>query len=317
MMKASDVERRKQEIEGRYGPWTAHNIRLRDDLYTIGPDLVGGSEVRLRQISQLVADVVQAPIGELRILDLGALEGLFSLEFARRGASVVAIEGREANLEKIRFAKEVLELDRLELRLEDVRTLDRERHGEFDVVLCLGLLYHLDAPDLFLLLERMRDVCRLATVIETRIHRYPMARREYEGRPYWGVVGIEPPAGTAPLSSTTLWSSIGNPKSFELTRASLCNALSDVGYSSVVECHMPPYLTDEPRGTFVAFRGPRRSVLTTPALNERPDDRLAETPTPVSVAFLRYPAYRFTRDLIPQPIRRLLKRLFAAASRPS
>lgn len=316
-MQESDVARRKQEIEDRYGPWTAHNIRLQDDIYTIGPDVVGGSEVRLRQITQLVSDTARTPIGQLRILDLGALEGLFSLELARLGASVVAIEGREANLEKIRFAKEVLELDRLDLRLEDVRTLHRERHGEFDVVLCLGLLYHLDAPDVFLLLERMRDVCRHVTVVETRVHRYPTARREYEGRPYWGVVGIEPPTEAAPLSSTTLWSSIGNPKSFELTRASLCNALADVGYSTVVECHMPPYLTDEPRGTFVAFRAPRRSVLTTPAVNERPDDRLAETPTPVSVAFMRHPAYRFTRDLIPQPVRRFLKRHFAAASSPS
>jgi SAM-dependent methyltransferase len=316
MMQVSDVARRKHEIEDRYGPWTAHNIRLQDDVYTIGPGVVGGSELRLRQITQLVSDTAQTPIGQLRILDLGALEGLFSLELARLGASVVAIEGREANLEKIRFAREVLELDRLELRLEDVRTLHRERHGEFDVVLCLGLLYHLDAPDVFLLLERMRDVCRRVTVVETRVHRYPTARREYEGRSYWGVVGVEPPAGAPPLSSTTLWSSIGNPKSFELTRASLCNALADVGYSSVVECHMPPYLTDEPRGTFVAFRGPRRSVLTTPAVNERPDHRLAETPTPASVAFLRHPAYRFARDLIPQPVRRFLKRLFAAAGRP-
>jgi len=317
MMQVSDVARRKHEIEDRYGPWTAHNIRLQDDVYTIGPDVVGGSEVRLRQISQLVSDTAQIPFGQLRILDLGALEGLFSIELARLGASVVAIEGREANIEKIRFAKEVLELDRLELRLEDVRTLHRDLHGEFDVVLCLGLLYHLDAPDVFLLLERMRDVCRHVTIVETRVHRYPRARREYQGQPYWGVVGIEPKPGATPLSSTTLWSSIGNSESFELTRASLCNALADVGYSSVVECHMPPYLTDEPRGTFVAFRGSRRSVLTTPAANGRPDDRLDEIPTPMSVAFQRHPAYRFTRDLIPQSVRRFLKRVFTAPSRPS
>jgi 2-polyprenyl-3-methyl-5-hydroxy-6-metoxy-1,4-benzoquinol methylase len=110
------VARRKRKVEERYGPWTAHNIRLCDDLYTIDAGVLGGSEVRLQQVVQIVADVGHAPIEQLRVLDLGALEGLFALEFARRGARVVAIGGREANLEKIRFAKEVLELDRLELR---------------------------------------------------------------------------------------------------------------------------------------------------------------------------------------------------------
>jgi 2-polyprenyl-3-methyl-5-hydroxy-6-metoxy-1,4-benzoquinol methylase len=46
----------------------------------------------------------------------------------------------------MRLAKEALELENLEVRLEDVRALDPQRHGAFDVVLCLGLLYHLDAP---------------------------------------------------------------------------------------------------------------------------------------------------------------------------
>jgi 2-polyprenyl-3-methyl-5-hydroxy-6-metoxy-1,4-benzoquinol methylase len=311
----ADVARRKREIENQYGPWTAHNIQLRDDLYTIRPGLVGGSEVRLQQITQLIADVAQAPIDHLRVLDLGALEGLFAVEFARRGATVVAIEGREANLEKIRFAKEILGLDRLELRLEDVRELDRRQHGEFDVVLCLGLLYHLDSPDVFVLLERMREVCRYVTVIETRVHRYPTARREYRGKSYWGVVGDEPPRDTPPLSRTALWSSLGNPESFELTRASLCNALADVGYSSVAECHIPAYLTEEPRATFVAFTRPKQSILTVPALSERAGDRLPEAPTPLSVAFVRHPAYRFVRELIPKSVRRIVKRIGVGLTR--
>jgi SAM-dependent methyltransferase len=307
-MESSEVARAKREVEDRYGPWTSHNIQLRDDLYTIRPGLVGGSEVRLQQIVQVVADVAQAPIDELRVLDLGALEGLFALEFARRGAAVVAIEGREANLEKIRFAKEVLGLDRLELRLEDVRGLDRQKHGEFDVVLCLGLLYHLDSPDVFTLLEQMLDVCRDVTVIETRIHTYHSTRRDYRGRTYWGVVGAEPPRGTPALSRELLWSSIGNLESFELTRASLCNALADVGYSSVVEAFVPPRVTDEPRGTFVALKRPSQSILIAPALNERIGDRLPETPAPLSVALLHHPAYRSVRDVVPRSVKSLLKR---------
>ena len=40
----------------------------------------------------------------VRVLDLASLEGMYALELARRGADVVAIEGREANVEKARFA---------------------------------------------------------------------------------------------------------------------------------------------------------------------------------------------------------------------
>jgi SAM-dependent methyltransferase len=312
---ASELARMKREIEERFGPWTAHNIQLAEDLFTIGPGIVGGSEVRLQQIVQVVSDVARAPIDQLRVLDLGALEGLFAIEFARRGATVVAVEGREANLEKIRFVKDVLGLDRLELRLEDVRGLHWERHGEFDVVLCLGLLYHLDAPDVFVLLERIRETCRDVTVIETRVHRFPTAHREYRGRTYWGVVGDEPPPDTPPLSREALWSSIGNPKSFELTRTSLSNALGDAGYSSVMECHVPPWVTDEPRGTFVAFVRPRQSILIAPGVNERVADRLPEPSAPLSVVFRRHPVYRVVRDLIPRAVRRSLKRMRAALAK--
>jgi SAM-dependent methyltransferase len=308
-MDTADIARRKRDIEARFGTWTAHNIRLPDGTFTIGPGLVGGSELRLRQIVQMVGDVSPVPLERLRVLDLGALEGLFALEFARRGATVVAIEGREANLEKIRFARDVLGLERLDLRLEDVRGLNAAEHGEFDLVLCLGLLYHLDAPDVFVLLERMRDVCGWATVIETRVHRYPRERRDYHGRAYRGVVGVEPPAGTPALSRRALWSSIGNAESFELTRASLDNALSDAGYSSVLECHVPPYPTEEPRGTFIAFCGSPRSLLLAPDANGRVPDRIREAREPLVALLMRHPAYTMVRSLVPPPVRRLIKRM--------
>ena len=91
-----------------------------------------------------MSDLAKRPISELRILHLACLEGQYAVEFARQGAQVVAIEGREANIEKARFSKRALGLDNLELIHGDVRDLSRERHGSFDIVLCLGILYHLD-----------------------------------------------------------------------------------------------------------------------------------------------------------------------------
>jgi SAM-dependent methyltransferase len=310
-MSDPDVRPEKQAVEGRFGPWTSHNIALTEDVYTMERGVVAGSEVRLRQIVQLVCDISPKPVAELRILDLGALEGLFALEFARRGARVVAVEGREANLEKMRFAQTSLRLDDLELHLEDVRALSRDRFGEFDVVLCLGLLYHLDAPDVFGLLQRIRDVCRMCAIVETRVHRFGTARREFRGRSYFGVVGLEPPPDTPALSRTALWSSIGNPRSFELTRASLCNALVDSGFSSVLECHEPPHLTDEPRGTFVALAGSPQAMVVAPQVNSYPLGRLEEEHEPLTAAVRRHPAYRMLISLIPASAKRALKSMLS------
>jgi 2-polyprenyl-3-methyl-5-hydroxy-6-metoxy-1,4-benzoquinol methylase len=290
----AEIETRKRELEQAYGAWTSHNMQLHDDLYTIRAGVAGGNEARLRRVLQMAADLGDRPIDKMRVLDLGALEGLFAVEFARRGATVVAIEGREPNLEKLRLAKDALGLERLELRLEDARELRRERHGEFDLVLCLGLLYHLDAPDVFTLLTRMREVCRRLVVIDTRISSYPIDSYEHRGRRYWGLLANEPPADTPPHSLDALWSSLGNPRSFHLTRSSLFNALGDAQYSSVFECHLPPGAEENAaRVTVAALTLGREQIMAVPELNDQPWARLAEGMLPLRIALRRYASYRW------------------------
>jgi SAM-dependent methyltransferase len=304
------LETRKREVESRYGAWISHNLQLQDDLYTIKRGVAGGNEARVRRVVQLIADLAHEPMERLRVLDLGAFEGLFSVELARRGAAVVAVEGREASLEKMRLAKEALGLDNLEVRLEDVRTLDPERHGRFHVVLCLGLLYHLDAPDVFQLLERMRDVCSDLVIIDTHLALYPSDRCEHRGRQYWGRAVPEPPPHRPPLSRDALWSSIGNPKSFWLTRASLCNVLADMGYSSVLECDLPPLLEERAnRATFAAFTRARLPILSVPELNDQAWERLHDPPIPLHAALWRFQAYRWISARVPRRAREWAQRL--------
>jgi 2-polyprenyl-3-methyl-5-hydroxy-6-metoxy-1,4-benzoquinol methylase len=161
------IRREKAEIVARYGKWTAHNIHLVDDVYTIQSGLTG-DEFRLRRVMQIIADLVgDRPPQDLRVLDLACLERMYSVELARKGATVVAIEGREANIAKAAFAKRVLRLNKIELIQDDVRNLSREAHGKFDIVLCLGILYHLDSPDVFTFIERLADVCTGFAIIAT------------------------------------------------------------------------------------------------------------------------------------------------------
>ena len=187
-MDAETIIKKKNQIITKYGPWTAHNIHLRDDIYTIAPRIVG-DEIRLRRITQCVFDLMGGTVENARILDLACLEGLFAIEFARHRAKCLGIEGREANIEKARFVKEVLNLENLELAQDDVRNLSVEKYGHFDVVLCLGILYHLDEPDVFAFVERLGEVCRNICIVDTRITLHPKTRVTYKNRSYFGAKG--------------------------------------------------------------------------------------------------------------------------------
>jgi SAM-dependent methyltransferase len=236
-----------------------------------------GDEIKLRRIVQAVADLSHKPFSALRILDLACLEGLYAVEFARHGAEVVGVEIREANIEKARFAKEILGLENLSFVQDDVRNISAERYNQFDAVLCLGILYHLDTPDVFSFLERLSEVCRGFAVIDTHIGTAERSHA-YKGKTYWGSTFAEHALDATPEhKAKQLWASIDNPASFWFTRPSLLNALAHVGFTSVYECHVPP----EPgkpadRLTLVALKGSRQKLLCSPLQSERPIEDVEE-----------------------------------------
>jgi 2-polyprenyl-3-methyl-5-hydroxy-6-metoxy-1,4-benzoquinol methylase len=146
------------------------SIHLGGDLYTRQPALDG----RLRRILQIACDLAGQPLNQLRVLDLACLEGHYGIELALHGAEVVGIELREANLAKARYVKDYLRLDRLTLYQDDVRNLSLEKYGQFDLVICSGILYHLDVPDMFHLVRRIFEVCTRLAIIDTLIARHIM-----------------------------------------------------------------------------------------------------------------------------------------------
>src|SRR6267378_3374495 len=81
----------KEKVVEQYGEWTAHNIHLADNVYTIS-DQIRGDEVLARRVLQIVSDVLKIPLSMARILDLACLEGLYAVEFAQHGAQTVGVE---------------------------------------------------------------------------------------------------------------------------------------------------------------------------------------------------------------------------------
>ena len=112
----------------------------------------------------------------------------------------------------------------------DVRDVDPAEIGEFDVVLCLGVLYHLDVPAAFELVERVANLTRRLAIFETQIGLSGRERVSYGGREYRGRWYAE---GNTPGAS------VGNERSFWMTRASLLNSVGAAGFTSIAECLNP------------------------------------------------------------------------------
>jgi SAM-dependent methyltransferase len=269
---SEEIRQKRAEVISKFGKWTSHNVYLAEDHFTYersNPEFQTHLEdngLRLNRYVQIAADLSKKPLNELRVLDLGCLEGLYAIEFARRGAQTVGIEGREANLAKAHFAKEILGLQNLRLEVDDVRNLSPEKYGTFDVVLCLGLLYHLDAPDVFRFVEQMASVCTGVAIIDTHVAVDDVITREYNGRTYAGSNFKEHDASaTTTTKLGSLWASLDNDNSFWPTRPALYNLLADSGFTSAYSCHNPAvHYQQYHRDTIVAIKGAPVQVISTP-----------------------------------------------------
>ena len=114
------------------------------------------------------------------VLDVGAWDGFFSFEAERRGAErVLATDsfswgrGGWGSREGFELARRALG-SRVEDLEVDVLDLDPEAIGRFDLVLFLGVLYHMRHP--LLALERVASVTGEQLILETHIERLLIRR---------------------------------------------------------------------------------------------------------------------------------------------
>lgn len=263
-MDTQALERAKQDLMAQFGAWTNHNMRLGEGLYTVAAHPTP-SEPKLRRMTQIVLDWCGGNLAGKRVLDLACLEGMYGLELALHGAEVVGIEGREANLAKARFVRDAYGLgDRVEFLCEDVRNLSRSRHGGFDVVLCLGIFYHLDAPEVFHFMDAIGEVCDRLAVVDTHVSFTAEVCHRHGDLDLWGCNYREHDPDTPPEERLKiLWASLDNLNSFWMTRPALYNLMGAAGFSSIYECHSPFVAKFEEmrrakindRSTFIGLKG--------------------------------------------------------------
>jgi tRNA (mo5U34)-methyltransferase len=122
------------------GPWF-HNLDL-DGIQTAPTHYLGDyPAVKWRQFS----DTIARDLTGFSVLDIGCNAGFYSLEMKRRGATrVLGIDTSGEYLAQARFAAEImnLEIEFDHLSVYDIASL----HERFDIILFMGVLYHLRYP---------------------------------------------------------------------------------------------------------------------------------------------------------------------------
>ena len=159
------------------------------------------------------------------VLDIGAWHGFFSFECEKRGAArVLAVDSYawdRFGMDEFLSARERLGSS-VEHRRADVHELDAEEIGQFDLVLLLGVFYHLRNP--LTALECIARVTRRLLICETHVL-LPFVHERYPLVPFFpGDAG----ASEAPYEMCAM-----------PTVAALTQMLQSVGFSEVETVYTP------------------------------------------------------------------------------
>ena len=169
------------------------------------------------------------------------------------------------NVAKGEFVKEVLGLESLRFYQDDVRQFSKEKYGEFDVILCCGILYHLREHDAIRLIHRIHDACRAFVILDTQFSVAPKVTIAYDDKTYAGRVYQEHyPHKSQAAIAEDVYASLDNTKSFWFTVPSLLNLFADAGFSSVHQIANPKAHDFDDRIAILAMRKSARELTGTP-----------------------------------------------------
>ncbi|MGN6103214.1 MAG: TIGR04290 family methyltransferase [Devosia sp.] len=167
----------RQKVEA-LGPWF-HNLDLGG--VETAPDHFLGDYPRSK--FRHFASAIPEDLTGRTVLDIGCNAGFYSLEMKRRGAErVLGIDFDDAYLAQARFAAEVAGAD---IEFRKLSVYDVGALGEtFDVVLFMGVLYHLRHPLLALDLIRAH-VARDLMLFQSMQRGSATVERLEENYPFW------------------------------------------------------------------------------------------------------------------------------------
>jgi len=136
------------------------------------PELPSIHRTRAELIERNVREVLEASGPNASALDIACNEGWFAHRLRDWGArSVVGIDVRMKNVDRANAMRDYYEVPAadMQFRLADVLELDPAKIGTYDVVLLLGLIYHVENP--MGVLRFARACTRRLCVVESQLTR--------------------------------------------------------------------------------------------------------------------------------------------------
>jgi len=235
------------EMRDFLSPWN-HNIKLPYRIFTAYCEDYYPAH---QEIMKIINQQLQGNFKRKRVIDIGCLEGYFSAECALQGATVLGIEGKTINIKKCEFIRSVLGVKNLTFIKDDAMRVTKKKYGDFDVVLALGLLYHLDNP--FKFLENLSELCTGFLLLDTHVALVEqpesgdwkpdlsaLRKFEFGNKTYTGRLYREFNSDTAQTSKElSPTASLSNEQSVWLTEDSLVSLLRDVGFEQVSKIVFP------------------------------------------------------------------------------
>ena len=168
-----------------------------------------------------------------RVLELGCREGGHTLLLANVASEVVAIDSRLENLERAKWASNLLNVSNVRFVKANLETFDFAGLGQFDTILNCGLLYHLPEPwDLLRRLKAVGQKMFLAThLAPTEGH--PAQNKCRDGVPIFSCIEQNGYPGVLYRENLGFPQSGMSQHSFWPTRDALLRMLSDAEFESV------------------------------------------------------------------------------------
>jgi SAM-dependent methyltransferase len=214
------------------GPWM-YEFAFDDGTRTplVDEGLRAVHAVRYSMLSSFLEAVRFDPASS--VLDLACNEGYFALQLAKRGArEVLGIDARERTIRKAEYVRDRYGLTSCRFDVGDVTEVELGT-ASFDIVLALGIIYHVEDP--IRLLRRAAAAAKRLLVIETQLTRQEapishgwgsLAMRQTADS--WAMVREDP--ATNELSSTRGFSLVPNA-------SAVVWVLRDIGFSSILQLH--------------------------------------------------------------------------------
>ena len=107
-------------------------------------------------------------IAQRSVIDIACHQGYFSTQLAGMGArDVLAVDARAEHVADATLIRDALNLGNLRVQQSDVHALTAQATGTFDIVLMLGLIYHLENP--VGALRTAQALTRRICLVETQI----------------------------------------------------------------------------------------------------------------------------------------------------